>query len=139
MQVLFKDFSLLFSFFFFFFSFLRTPASRGTLGLLLPILEVVGFFKFICDDAGNFLNPKYLPCTYFVTSLEVKHQIQEHNFSDKSFEKNCYKHCLKSVLSRSYSGLYSVQMQENMDLNNSEYGHILHSEIFCFFSTKLNK
>ena len=68
----FSRISLSYFLFPFLFSFLRTPASRGTLGLLLPILEVIGFFKFICDDAGNFLNPKYLPGTYFVTSLEVK-------------------------------------------------------------------
>ena len=32
-------------------------------------------------------------------------------------------HCVKSVRIRSYSGPYSVQMQENTDQNNSEYGH----------------
>ena len=34
-------------------------------------------------------------------------------------------HCLKSVLTRSYSGPYSVRMREN----NSKYGHFLRSGI----------
>ena len=37
-------------------------------------------------------------------------------------------HCVKIVRIRSYSGPYSVQMQENKDLNNSEYGHSLHCD-----------
>ena len=36
-------------------------------------------------------------------------------------------HCVKSVRIRSYSGPYSVRMQENTDQNNSEYGHFSHS------------
>ena len=32
-------------------------------------------------------------------------------------------HCVKSVCIRSFSGPYSVQMRENMDQKNSEYGH----------------
>ena len=36
---------------------------------------------------------------------------------------------MKSVRIRSYSGPYSVRMRENMDQNNSEYGHFLHSDI----------
>ena len=39
-------------------------------------------------------------------------------------------HCVKSVLIRSYSGPYSVQMRENTDQNNSEYGHFLRSGRF---------
>ena len=31
-------------------------------------------------------------------------------------------HCVKSVRIRSFSGPYSVQMRENTDLKNSEYG-----------------
>ena len=34
---------------------------------------------------------------------------------------------MKSARIPSYSGLYSVRMQENTDQNNSEYGHFLHS------------
>ena len=34
---------------------------------------------------------------------------------------------VKSVRIRSYSGPYSVQMRENTDQNNSEYGHLLRS------------
>ena len=49
-----------------------TPSSRSTLELLLPILEVAGFFKFICNDYGSFLNPNKEPGTYFATSLETK-------------------------------------------------------------------
>ena len=37
-------------------------------------------------------------------------------------------HCVKSVRIRSYSGLHSVQMPENTDQNNSEYGHFLRSD-----------
>ena len=36
-------------------------------------------------------------------------------------------HCVKSVRIRSYSASYSVQMRENKDQNNSEYGHFLRS------------
>ena len=36
-------------------------------------------------------------------------------------------HCVKSVCIRSS---YLVQMRENADQNNSEYGHFLRSEIF---------
>ena len=36
-------------------------------------------------------------------------------------------HCIKSVRDWSYSGPYSVQMWENMDQNNSEYGHLSRS------------
>ena len=32
-------------------------------------------------------------------------------------------HCVKSIRIWSYSGPYSVQMQENTDQNNSEYSH----------------
>ena len=35
--------------------------------------------------------------------------------------------CVKSVRIRSFSGLYSSQMRENADQNNSEYGHFLRS------------
>ena len=42
------------------------------LELLLPILEVAGVFKFICNDFGNFLNRNKKPDTYFVASLDVK-------------------------------------------------------------------
>ena len=38
--------------------------------------------------------------------------------------------CVKSVLIRSYSGLYSVQMRENTDQNNSEYGHYSRSDSY---------
>ena len=36
-------------------------------------------------------------------------------------------HCVKSVRILSYSGPYSVRMQENVDQNNCEYGHFSHS------------
>ena len=36
-------------------------------------------------------------------------------------------HCVKSVRIQSYSGPYSVQMRENTDQNNSEYGHFSRS------------
>ena len=36
---------------------------------------------------------------------------------------------MKSVCIRSYSGLYSVRMQENTDQNNSEYGRFSRSAI----------
>ena len=36
-------------------------------------------------------------------------------------------HCLKCVHIRSYSGPYSVQVRENTDQNNSEYGHFSRS------------
>ena len=47
-----------------------TPSSKSTLELLLPILEVAGFLKFIYNDYGSFLNPNKEPRSYFVTSLE---------------------------------------------------------------------
>ena len=34
-----------------------------------------------------------------------------------------YGHCVKSVCIRSFSGSYSVQMQENTEQENYEYGH----------------
>ena len=37
-------------------------------------------------------------------------------------------HCVKSVHIQSYSDPYSVQMRENTNQNNSEDGHLLHSE-----------
>ena len=40
---------------------------------------------------------------------------------------NGIQHCMKSVLIRSYSGPYSARMRQNMDQNNSEYGHFLRS------------
>ena len=47
----------------------------------------------------------------------------------KAFTKDC--HCAKSVRIQSYSGPYfpvfSVRMRENMDQNNSEYGHFSRS------------
>ena len=36
-------------------------------------------------------------------------------------------HCLKNVGIRSYSAPYSVQMREDTDQNNSEYGYFLRS------------
>ena len=36
--------------------------------------------------------------------------------------------CVKSACIRSYSGPYPVQMRENTDQNNYEYGHFSHSE-----------
>ena len=53
-------------------SFGGTPSPRSTLELLLPILEVAGFFKFICNYYGSFLNPNKESGTYFATSLEAK-------------------------------------------------------------------
>ena len=50
-----------------------------------------------------------------------------------------FNHCVKSIRIRSYSGLHFpefglnldlVQMRENADQNNSEYGHFLRSECF---------
>ena len=49
-----------------------TPFPRSILELLLPILEVAGFLKFICNDYDSFLNPNKEPGTYFATSLEAK-------------------------------------------------------------------
>ena len=65
----------------------------------------------------------------------------------------CHNHCVKSVRIWSYSGLYfpafglntvvrispySVQMRENTDQNNSEYGHFLRSEYkSCSLCTKI--
>ena len=43
-----------------------------------------------------------------------------------SFNEYKY-HCVKTVRIRIYSGLYSVQIRENTDQNNSEYGHFLGS------------
>ena len=40
------------------------------------------------------------------------------------------RHRVKSVRIRSYSGPYSVQMRENTDENNSEYGHFSRSDDF---------
>ena len=37
-------------------------------------------------------------------------------------------HCVKSVRIQSFSGPYSVQMRENTDQKNSEYGLFLRSE-----------
>ena len=34
---------------------------------------------------------------------------------------------MKIAYTRSYSGPYSVQIRENTDQNNSEYGHFLRS------------
>ena len=34
-----------------------------------------------------------------------------------------YEHCVKSVRIRSFSGPYSVQMRENTEQENYEYGH----------------
>ena len=36
-------------------------------------------------------------------------------------------HCVKSVRVQSFSGPYSVQMWENTDQKNSEYGHFSRS------------
>ena len=36
-------------------------------------------------------------------------------------------HCMKSVRIQSFSGPYSVRMQENTDHKNSEYGHFSHN------------
>ena len=49
-----------------------TPSSRSTLELLLPILEVAGFLKFICNDYDSFLNPNKEPITYFVNGFDIK-------------------------------------------------------------------
>ena len=38
-------------------------------------------------------------------------------------------HCVKSVRIPSYSGLYSVQMRESVDRNNSEYGYFSRSAL----------
>ena len=46
--------------------------------------------------------------------------------TEKSFV-NENDHCVKSVRIRSDSSPYSVRMRENMDQNNSEYGHFSHS------------
>ena len=35
---------------------------------------------------------------------------------------------MKGVRIWSYSGPYSIRMRENMDQNNSEYGHFLRSD-----------
>ena len=43
-----------------------------------------------------------------------------------SGSSRCY-HFVKSAHIRSYSGPYSVRMQENTDQNNSKYGHFLRS------------
>ena len=38
-----------------------------------------------------------------------------------------FSHCIKCFRIGCYSGLYSVQMRENTDQNNSEYGYFLRS------------
>ena len=45
--------------------------------------------------------------------------------------------CVKSVRIWSYSSSYSVQIWENKDQNNSEYGHFLGSGYFGAFIVKL--
>ena len=42
-------------------------------------------------------------------------------------------HCAKRVRVRSYSGPYSVQMWENTDENNSEYGNVSVSNLSLIF------
>ena len=39
-------------------------------------------------------------------------------------------HCVKSVRIQSYSGPYSVRLQDNTDQNNSKYGHFSRSEYY---------
>ena len=46
-------------------------------------------------------------------------------------------HCVKSVPIRSYSGLHSVRMRENMDQNNSEQGHFSRSALVLRSSGKI--
>ena len=51
-------------------------------------------------------------------------------------------HCVKSLLIRSYFGSYSVRIRKNMDQNNSEYEHFLHSSTYIrygSFSLKIIK
>ena len=45
-------------------------------------------------------------------------------------------YCVKSVRTRSYSGPYSVRMQENTDQNNSEYGHFSRCGGYKFLQLK---
>ena len=46
--------------------------------------------------------------------------------ADKTYKET---HCIKSIRIRSYSDPYSVQIQEDADQNNSEYGHFSRSDI----------
>ena len=48
------------------------------------------------------------------------------------------KDCVKSVCIQSYSGLHSVQLGENTDQNNIEYGHFLPSENVAKAKVNLN-
>ena len=52
--------------------------------------------------------------------------------SQFSFTYRSRSHCVKIV----YIWNYSVQMRENMDQNNSEYGHFSRSVQSYFFSLK---
>ena len=46
------------------------------------------------------------------------------------------RHCVKSVRIWSYSGPYSVQIRENTNQNNSEYGHFSRSERLGYISNR---
>ena len=48
------------------------------------------------------------------------------------------KDCVKSVCIQIYSGLHSVQLGENTDQNNIEYGHFLPSENVAKAKVNLN-
>ena len=48
------------------------------------------------------------------------------------------KHCIKSVCIQGYSGSHSVQLGENTDQNNFEYGQFLPSENVAKAKVNLN-
>ena len=57
----------------------------------------------------------------------------------KQFKSLNINHFVKSVHIWSYSGPYSVQLRQNTDQNNSEYGHFSRSQLqgLCFCRLKL--
>ena len=64
-----------------------------------------------------------------VASLTLTHFVPL--FSLYTSRKHTSSQCVKIIRIWNYSGPYSVRMRENMDQNNSEYGHLLRS--VCFF------
>ena len=67
----------------------------------------------------------------YAKNLLLLYQKSCHN---KALIKFLHRHCVKSVRFWSFSGPYSIQMRENTDQKNSEYGYSSRSEFWSFYS-----
>ena len=115
-------------------SFLKTESNTGAFLWVLRNFKniyIIEHLRWLLLDITSYLkNWSHHWIVFF--KLKWRNNKGYSNSVDKELNLTVHKssHCVKWVLIRSYSGPYSVRVQENTDQNNSKYGYFPRSVIY---------